>query len=142
MDKLLETIGALQEKQKAGGGGAITTLILVVLVLVAVAAMSYLAWKQSKELAELRHERDVAKEDAHQEAVRASVAALEEDKQQHLDAANAAMDRVDATRASIIDLAEQHARNVAIISKLKTWDDIDEYLASKNSADSKPGDQR
>lgn len=134
MDKILETIGSLQQKRESGSGGVIGTLVLVVLSLIAIAALMYSAWKDSKELAKLRHERDVEKEAAHRAAQRVVIAEHEDVRAELVADANEKLDVVEKLQEDIHDLAAEHAKNVAIIKKLKTWDDINEYLESGNSS--------
>lgn len=127
----LEAVSKHQGEKKSSKGW-IFAVIAAILAAVAIAILYWRLRRRGKELAKLKHERDVTAELEIQAQVAAEVA---ENSAQ----VEAALERVDEAN---LDLAiiEQEIRDVearqehtaGVIHALRTWEDVDRYL-NRNS---------
>ena len=101
--------------------GSIAVGIVLVLVLV----YSIREGLRQREIAKLRHERDMLEQQVHQNAVDTQLGDLNETQQAHVTAAEEAIQRAEALDQRAELLEAQHKSNMALINSLKSWDDVD-----------------
>ena len=104
--------------------GSIAVSIVIVLVLV----YSVREGLRQREVARLRHERDMLQQQVHQNVVDAQLGDLNEAQQAHVAAAEEATQRAAALDKRAELLEAQHKANVALINSLKSWDDVDAHV--------------
>ena len=99
--------------------GSIAVAIVLMLVLV----YSIREGLRQREVARLRHERDMLQQQVHQNAVDTQLGDLNETQQAHVTAAEEAIQRAEALDQRAELLEAQHKSNMALINSLKSWDE-------------------
>lgn len=106
----------------------IVSAIVGVLALGAIAWLYFKLWRQSKELAQLRHDRDVAAE----KVVRAEVESKIVDNLEAYRVARAdaftAHHQVETLKNAIDRVEVEHKQVREAVDALQNWDDVDRYL--------------
>jgi len=126
---MLNFIQKLKEKKQDGGTFKwVYGLVAIVLVVVAVAGLSWYINKRGRELAKLKHEKDVRLEEAKQAT--AAAKALKIKKQKDAKLAEAKKARAEAAKLrkemKVLDKQNEEAHN--IINALKDWDDVEKFI--------------
>lgn len=96
--------------------------------LIVLGIFAYKAFMHNKEVADLKHQRDVLVEQAHQAQVNSQLAQLEADKQTHLDQAQEAMDQVKDIEAHLTTITDEHEKNNQVINSIQSWGDVDRHV--------------
>jgi flagellar biosynthesis/type III secretory pathway M-ring protein FliF/YscJ len=128
MNKLIEFIANYKKTNPTGWrkwllGAVVGLATLLVLVVYAVQASL-----RTRELANLRRERDKATMAALSARVDQSIAIDEKAKQDHRNAANAAIERERELSAKVADLLRSHEERKAAIDSIRSWDDVDKVV--------------
>lgn len=104
--------------------GWVFGLIAVVLAVFTAAVYAFRSWQTGKEIAKLRHEKDVEKEKHHQDLIDIEVAEKVEVIESAIDHAEDAEDKIADIEDKIkAKRAEQAALHEAI-SQITSWDDV------------------
>jgi hypothetical protein len=111
----------------------VTGLLVGAVALFTIGFMYWRAWKQGRELAKLKHQRDVADEEKKQAKITEAMAAND---------AKASLHSLEAKKAELkVEKIDMELRNIehdkritnSEIGNLKNWRDIDGYLSDSDS---------
>jgi len=133
-----ETIAKHNAEKKKGKKGWIAGLVGATLALIAIAVLYWRLRASGKELAKLRHERDVARERAVQAKTDMMVAENTSQVAEALARAEAASEEVAVIRHHIQETVEAQRTAHALIDSLKSWEDIERYLNNETIPSSTP----
>jgi FtsZ-interacting cell division protein ZipA len=128
VDAALANIQTYQDKKSNGKNGWIFGGIAAILSIVAIGLIYFRLWRTGKELAKLKHERDVYREKETQAITNSAIATNNAEKTIAMRVAQEA--QVEQTRIAEeikqlqIDTNEKHK----IINSLTTWEDVDKYI--------------
>jgi len=113
----------------------VTSLIVGAVALLAVGFMYWRSWKQGRELAKLKHEKDVAV----QGEIRAKAqSALDENNKAaavHSLSVQKSKQLVEKLEGDLKAIEARKVKTDAEINALKSWDDVDRYLESGDDPD-------
>ena len=119
-------VNAIEAQKPARGGGAKSWWrwpLLIVLLIVGLAIAAWVATRNARELARLRHEKFKRLELAKQADVDAKLAANYLSKQKHLDAAEKERERALEADLRLKAAENRHAKHVKAIDRI-TWADL------------------
>ena len=105
----------------------------VVMGLVVFAFVAYLAYKgnsKGKELAKLKHERDLAKEEEKQAKLDWELGELDSDIEEKLRKLQDAQEKLATLEGAIVSLGEAAEFERIKIEAIENWDDMDRYINS------------
>lgn len=128
MNKVVDFIKKYKESNPSGWRKWIIGSIVVVLTLVVVAGFAISAALRGRELARLKHERDVAKEEVHRAQVNMTLAKQKEEAERHEAAADQARARAEEIEEQIKVLQEEHSASESLIDSIRSWDDVDRLV--------------
>ncbi len=127
LTKIVEkAVKASSKAKKTGKIVAICTAAL--LSMLAIFGIWIKLRRQGKELAKLKHEKNVNDEKLRQAEVNAELAKNEADFQSHIQEAQAHLNTVTDLENKITTIQQEHQRQTELIQSLVTWEDIDKYL--------------
>lgn len=125
--KLLDQLKGIVDKNrhptKGGGKSWLGTLVIIAVVLVGVAVWSWIAWRQGRELAKLRHEKNKAQITKETALVKTRVAendAVVIQQQQIFDDAEKTLQAIEA---DIKAEGKQYAADMRAIDSIRSWRD-------------------
>lgn len=125
----LATIKQYQKETDTGGKKRwIFGLLGVILAVVAGAVVYWKLWKQGKELARLRHQQDVIKEQEVQARVKVLLEANSLAKEKLTTKIHNARAEQVIIQNELALLEESTARQRAILSSLQSWEEIDTFI--------------
>jgi uncharacterized protein HemX len=128
MDSLVDFVESTKSKKKKG----IVSLLLVLLVTAIAGAYFYFkAWKQGKEYAKLLHEKDVAEQQRQVHEADIKLSTLESEKQENIQIVAEKESQIKDLDSKLERLQLEHAEVTNKISKLTSWDDVDDFLGNK-----------
>lgn len=139
LDKLTGWVkgqGEKQQKRKAPWAW-VTTLVVGAVALFAVGFMYWRSWKQGRELAKLKHKRDVAEQEKKRTSVSEAIAVTDKKIRTHSLEAERAKKRVDELDKDLGKITNESNETREKIDALKNWRDVDRYLGGDNG--SRPG---
>jgi septal ring factor EnvC (AmiA/AmiB activator) len=130
-NKLTEWVKGQGGKQQKRGKpwSWIAGLVVAAIAMLTIGIMYWRAWRQGKELAKLKHERDVAEQNKARAEVEDRVARNEEEAKKLLEEAAAADKRAAAIDAKLKEAADAKTKTDEDIDALKNWRDVDRYLS-------------
>jgi hypothetical protein len=106
-------------------------LIVVAVVFVGLAFLAYYLWSKGKELAKLRHEKDVAEEAKHQAEVQSKLTVLEEKRTSLEVEARIQDSKIEQLRLSIQRAEAERQAAHAKLDTLTSWDDVDRLIKER-----------
>lgn len=113
--------------------GWIFAIIAVILSTVAIAVLYWKLRARGRELARLKHERDLEKEYEIQARVDAEVAESIAQAEDALERAEESAHRVEDLEDQITEVHEQRVRTLSVINALDTWEDVERYLSGTSN---------
>lgn len=115
------------EDARAGSGPGkwIAVAIGALLALVGLGVGAFVAWRDKRELARLRHAEVAREQEARITATAAAVATNDEAVIATRLQANQARARADAAAAALAAAKERYARDLAAIDRIRSWRDVD-----------------
>ena len=125
MDSLIEFVENYKKSNPSGWRKWIFGSIAVIIVLVIVFVYSIREALRQREIARLRHERDLLEEQARQQPVNTQLAGLAEEQGDHTTAAQEATQRAAELSRKAELLEVEHQRNLDLINSIKSWDEVD-----------------
>ena len=141
LDKLTSWVKGQGEKQqnRKAPWAWVTTLIVGAVALLAVGFMYYRSWKQGRELAKLKHERDVREEEAVQAKVAEGMAVTDRQIAEHKVEVRRTESRLERLDQELEKITNEATATRFVIDALKNWDDVDRYLSSGSDDSDGPG---
>lgn len=124
MNELLDKLKATSQNSGNVVGWLIGLLVLV-LGTVAVAFLSYQLSKNGKELAKLKHEKDVAEEAKHQAEVASELLFLEERRKLAAEHAAEIEEEIAVMQEREVAFQVERDRLHQVIDRIQSWDDVD-----------------
>ena len=109
----------------------ISGLLIAAIAMLAMGFAYFRAWKQGRELAKLKHEKDVAKQELERKKVSDLVTEREKAQAAKWVTIREAEDKVTAIDVALKVLDEKKVRTHETIKALRDWDDVDRYLNSQ-----------
>lgn len=103
-------------------------LVVAAVVFIGLSILSWYLWSKGKELAKLRHEKDVAEMAKHQAEVQAELTVLEEKRISLEVEAKIQEGRVETLRMAIQRAEAERQATHAKIDTLTSWDDVDRMM--------------
>lgn len=139
LDKITGWVKGQGEKQqdRKAPWNWITGLIVGVVALVAVGLMYWRSWKQGRELAKLKHERDVNEQERERAEVTKAMAINQKKIHTHSIEVQKAKNRIREIDEFIDEEEDKKAETCEKINALKNWRDLDRYLSI--GSDDEPG---
>lgn len=116
------------KESKSLGIKGLLSILCVIVSIVAIVILFVKLQKKSKELAALKHERDVAKENEERLVITAKVLKNSSMRKELLDKAEEVANEVKILEAQINDIEVAYADTRAKIEALQTWEDVESYL--------------
>jgi len=107
-------------------------LIIAAVVFIGLAFLAYYLWSKGKELAKLRHEKDVAEETKHQAEVQAGLTVLDEKREALELVAHQAEGRIETLRMAIQRAETERQAAHARLDTVTSWDDVDKLIKDRN----------
>lgn len=135
LDKIKNTLVGLvseqSEKQedRRGSWGWITGLAVTVVAIIGAAFVAYRSWKQGKELAKLKHEKDVAEAEKHRGEVASMVTSSEVRAAVWRKKGSEAEERLKKIDENLKGLEKDATRTQQELEALKNWRDLDQWAA-------------
>ena len=126
-NELLVKIERIVNDNKGTDGGAkswLSTVIIIVTVVVGIAIWSWISFRQNRELAKLRHEKEVARIQAEKAAVDAEVAANDTVVAEAKKKIAELEERIGYIDADIRAVEEQYAADLRAIDRIRSWNDV------------------
>lgn len=108
--------------------GWVTKAVMFIVVLAFVAYLAYGANRRAKELAKVKHERDVSKEDLHRAQVDWELSDIDADIEESMENLHTAIQHSLTLDAELESIEEEHEFEQAKIGAIENWDDMDRYL--------------
>jgi len=106
-------------------------LIIAAVVFSGLAFLAWYLWSKGKELAKLRHEKEVAEEAKHQAEVQSKLTVLE-DKRQALELeAHQAEGKIETLRMAIQRAEAERQAAHARLDTITSWDDVDKLIKER-----------
>jgi YesN/AraC family two-component response regulator len=127
--------GEKQQKRKVPWNW-VTGLIVGAVALLAVGFMYWRSWKQGRELAKLKHERDVTEQEKAQAKVSEAMAVNQRRALKHKMEAERLKIYIETINEDLGKITNETTETNKKIDSLKNWRDVDRYL---DDADSGPG---
>lgn len=131
-DAIVQTaLSTISSYKKNGGGskmGWIIALIAGILSVVAVAVVYFQLWKKGKQLAKLKHERDVLRERELAAVAESHIAANTDLMIEAMNEADQARDRQVELAVESNSLLDESRKKRDLIESLVTWEDVDLYI--------------
>ena len=124
----LTSIQDFKGTPKSKKKGWIFGLIAAILSIVAVAVVYYQLWRRGKEVAKLKHERDLLREKEQQHVVDSQIATNTMLRIEAMQAAQRAQEEQAVITEQIDSLREEAVEQRSIIDSLTTWEDVDKYI--------------
>lgn len=129
-EKAKETILSQNEKEKESKNtGWVAPVVVGVLVLLMAAFFGFFAWRKGRELAKLKHEKDVADEEALQAAADARLAQDQAERDEAAQRLTDAAQRVQELEERIAESKEKYEETRKQLDRITNWDDVDQYLS-------------
>ena len=120
--------GGKQQERRAPWSW-VAGLAVAAVAMLAVGFMYWRAWRQGKELAKLKHERDVTKQTAARAELADRVTIREEEANKLLEEVVEADRRIVEIDRNLRETADAKTRTDEDIDALKNWRDVDRYLS-------------
>jgi flagellar biosynthesis/type III secretory pathway M-ring protein FliF/YscJ len=125
MDQLIKFVEDYKASNPTGWRKWVFGSLAVLAVLLIVLVFTVRETLRQKEIAALKHERDMLQIRAHQQTVDSEIESLETKKAEHVKAADAAQRRANELSRRVDMLEAQHQQNLEIINSIRSWDDVD-----------------
>jgi hypothetical protein len=125
MESLIEFVENYKKSNPSGWRKWVLGSVAVVVILVVILVYSVRETLRQREIARLRHERDMLHEQIQNQTVNTQLDVLSDAQSQHQAAAQNAMQQAAAIDAQLESLEAQHKKNVELINSIKSWDDVD-----------------
>jgi uncharacterized protein HemX len=106
-------------------------LIIAAVVFIGLAFLAWYLWSRGKELAKLRHEKDVAEETKHQAEVQAGLTVLDEKREALELEAYQAEGRIETLRMAIQRAEAERQAAHARLDTITSWDDVDRMIKER-----------
>ncbi len=122
-----------EKQQKRGKSWSwVSGLLVAAIAMLAIGFAYFRAWKQGRELAKLKHEKDVAKQELEVKKVTDLVTEREKTQAKKWVVIREAEDKIVAIDAALKVLDEKKAETHATIDAMRNWDDVDRYLFERS----------
>lgn len=128
MNKLVEFVENYRKSNPTGWRRWVYGTIAVVIVLVLVTVFGIREALRQRDIANLKHERDVLKQTARASEVDAELATIVSVRQTHQDAADVALGKAEELEDQVKELEARSSASSALIESLKSWDDVDDHV--------------
>lgn len=125
MESLIAFVENYKKSNPSGWRKWILGSVAVVVILVVILVYSVRETLRQREIARLRHERDMLHEQIQNQTVNTQLDGLSDAQSQHQAAAHNAMQQAAAIDAQLESLEAQHKKNIELINSIKSWDDVD-----------------
>lgn len=126
LGKLESIVSDNKAKAPASGGKSwVSTLIIVAVVLVGIAVWSWISFRNGRELAKLRHEKETARILAEKAVVDAKLEVNEAVKREAKAKQVQAEERLKLIEADVRAAEEKHAADLRAINSIRSWRDVD-----------------
>jgi len=132
--KALDQLGSWvksQGKKTTGAKGWLWGLLVGAIALATVAFFYYRAWQRGKELAKLKHARDVQQQEQQRENIDMQLAADEAQKKRLLGQAELREKAISAINDEIQAVQARKERDAKDIDAIRSWRDFDRHISGK-----------
>jgi len=123
LGQLKDIVGGNKEPTKGGGKSWVSTLVIIAVVLVGVAVWSWISWKNGRELAKLRHEKNKAKILAEKAEVDLLVEKGNEAIAAKIKIVDAAEEKLRVVEADILAVEAHYEADMRAIDSIRSWRD-------------------
>ncbi len=124
LSSLTEVAKESSEKKKSGNASWITGLVMFFVALLGVFIFALISWKNSRELARLRHEKNVAKVKADNAVFDAAAAKNVEEVVELQGKLKEHLKEMTELSTKELEIKNTHMRNKKAIGEISNWDDI------------------
>jgi len=128
MNKLFDFINNFKRANPTGWRKWIVGTIVVLTSTALFVVYSIRAGFKNKELAKLKHDKDVLEEKARSHSLDAVLAKIEKEQDAHEAQATDALQRASELSRQSDGLKDEHLANLEIIDSLLLWGDIDDHV--------------
>lgn len=132
VQKAFEAIQEFQGKKTSGKNSWIAGIAAGILTLVALSLLFWKLFQNGKKQAKIAHERDMFVEKELQAVVDSQVSENVEEKGKLLDQAAEHRAAANEARKELLQVRLENIKTNELIDSLKTWEDVDKYLAGKS----------
>jgi len=131
VQKALAAVAEYNEKKANGKKGWIGGLAAGILTLVALALLFWKLFQNGRKHAKIEHERDMLVEKEKQARVDAQVSTNVQEIETLKKTADDALAEATEKRKELLEIRAENRATDEVINSLKTWEDVDKYLAGK-----------